>query len=467
MKSSRKSYANMDVERKVLSHFVRVDFAIPLRLDYFTSDEARRLFRFIQKQRKTASNAEELWELWSVELQRTIAHEKIPEYEQFLQSLWLEDDLPEDKLDYYLEQLRGFAEARDLYEFMDKSISFYKEGNVTEAREALESGLIKIKQDFPMEVVSRGDFLDGFQDRYDNYKKRKKGEVIARIPTGIAKIDRKIIGTPRSTLNFIQGAAGTGKTFILQEIGFQNLLNAYKILFVTVEMQKDEIDARWDSRVGGFDAEKFSLGELTPTQEKWWIKQVSELKKAYDKGGRLATAFIPEGCTTLSLEAELQYWKREWNSDVDIIIIDYADLMSSARKTFSDEDRLGSIFKDLKRFSQIHKIVVWTASQLSGTGYGKSTITTKDTGYSKKKNHWANLILGIGNSIEDVQSGILKIYVGKNTFGKSHFEVVMYSDFSQGRIDVERERTGNKEHDQKEDVIIQNVRKKIKKESTQ
>lgn len=434
----KKPYANIELEKKVLAYYIRCDSTIAVRLDYFTIEEARQLFLFAQKHRKLASVFREWWDIWKVELQRT-NHEPEP-YRKFLRSLFVEDEPEQEKIDYYLEQLRGFAEARELWSVYSSSISLFKQGKVVEARQILENGVNQLRQDFVPETISRSDFVQGFGERYKTYKKRKHGVETSKIPTGIRKLDTRIDGVAPASLNVIQGETSIGKTFLLQEIAFKAFQGGLKTLFITVEMQKAEIETRWDGRLLGAEYSKVDKGELTREEEAWWRKRIRDFHKLQEAGGRLATAFIPEGCTVASIESEIDYWEQKWEAKIDEVLIDYSDLMETKRRIFSEQDAQGSIYRDLKRLSQVRNLIIWTNTQVSGMSYGKRRLDLRDTGYSKRKVNWANLVLGIGGDPEDIEIGIMRIYVAKNTFGPRGFEIVLYSDFARAMVDIEEDK---------------------------
>ncbi len=431
-------YANTDLEKKVLSQYIRFDSTIALKVEYFTIWEARQLFQFAQKHHRLADNLDEWWDIWKPQIQR--AKGNVEKAHKFLQSLWMEEQESDEKVDYYLEQLRGFAEGRKLRSTYVASIELFDKGMVTEARELLRNDLDEAQKEFGVDVISRSDFIEDFSDRYKSYRRHQRGLDVDKLPTGIAKLDRRITGVPRASLNLIQGESGIGKTFILLELAYRGFVNGFKVLFVTVELRREVIETRWDSRITGIETERIGAGHLDEEEEALWRKRARDLAKMKKKGGRLATAFIPEGCTSLTLESELNYWGEKWGAPVDIFVIDYADLMSSGRKAYSEQETQGAVFRDLKRLCQVHNLVLWTGTQLSGVAYGKRQVGLGDVGYSKKKAHWSNLILGIGADANDKEEGLLPIWVAKNNFGKANFEIILYPDFSKGLIDVDADR---------------------------
>lgn len=424
-------YADIELEKLVLSQFIRFDSTLNLSSSYFTTDEAKKLYTFIKKHRKIVKSSEELWDLWSINLVRT-NNVDLEKAEKFLQSVYIEDKVSDDLIDYYIEQLKGFAEARILLDIYRKSLREYKNGDVIDARKTLEKGLVTLAQEFPVESISRGEFVSGFADRFNTYNKRKSGEETGRIPTGIKKLDMVINGIAPASVNLIQGETNAGKTFLLQEIAYQSFANLNKVLFITIEMQRIEIETRWDARIAGIEHGKISTGSLNIDQEEYWKSRIREIAIYHQNGGRLATTFIPSHCTVSAIEAEIDYWEEQWNDKIDIVCLDYADLMSSDKKTYSEQDFYGNIFSDLKRLSQTKELAIWTATQFSGKAYNKEITDLADTSYSMKKAFWSNLII---NMTTDRNDGIIKLTVVKNTFGKVGAQVVLYSDLGKSLID--------------------------------
>jgi replicative DNA helicase len=436
---SNNNYTNIELERRVLSHFIRFDNSIGLKKEFLTMDEAKDLFDFAAKYKGFSDDYDSWKNLWSNDLE--LKHKNAEKAEKFLQLLWTEDEIDKEDIDIYIEQLGNFAEARMLHQVYVKSIELFTNGSPGEARKVLKDGLNALESQFDNEVISRGDYVEGFAERFEQYEYKKNSEEVGRVPTGIAPLDEQIQGVATASLNFLQGESNVGKTFILQEIAYQDMLHGYKVLFITVEMQKVEIEQRWDGRITNIPYNKFGFGTLTPDEEGLWKKRIGDLEIAYRQGGRLATTFIPEGCTVMAIKTEIDHWLGKWGTKPDVVVIDYADLMNSSRKTYSEQESQGAVFRDLKRLSQTENIVVWTASQISGASYGKIQITLSDTGYSKRKGNWANLVLGVSTDPDNPQ--ILHVFVAKNTFGKKFFEVLLYTDFEKARIDTYSNKNGN------------------------
>lgn len=434
-----RQYASPDIERLVLSHYMRTDSTIAVRLDYFQQEEARQLFLFIQAHRSLANSFDEWWDLWKVDLQRV--HKNLSPHKRFLQAIWAEEEIDGGRAAFFVEQLRGFAEGREMRDVYTSSITLFEAGKVTEARQVLEDGVARLRREFAPEVLDRGDFVETFVERYKGYKRRQKGEEQAKIPTGIHKLDRRVGGSSPASLNFFQGESGSGKTFLLMEIAYRHCLMGRKVVFVTVELQRYEIETRWDGRITGIDYLKVDSGNLTKSEELWWRKRIRDIHRAYRAGGRLATAFIPEGCTIASLQTEIDFWADHWGGKIDTLVVDYADLMDTTRRVYSEQGEQGAVFRDLKRLSQTQNVVLWTGSQISGRSYGKKIMGLGETGYSMKKANWANLVLGIGADPMDIEEGVMRLYVAKNTFGKSGFEVMLHPDFARAMVDTSAERS--------------------------
>ena len=428
-------YGSTEMEMRMISHFLRYDQTLTLRLDYFTSDEARDLFEFVENNRGIVTDMGEFWELWEIDLKRRRLTTK--PYRKFLEKLFLETEIPDEQIDYYLQQIKAFAEMRELHPVFEEALKMASQGKPMEARNKLENGLNRLKTDFPDEHIYRSDFIDNFSSRRDDYNKKKEGEIISRVPTGITKLDKRITGVPPMSFNLIQGETNIGKTFILQELAYQAFHYGLKVVFVTVEIPGRLIETRWDSRITDIPFSKLDTGALDKKQEDWWEKRIKDLEEPRKRGGALGTSFIPEGCTIKSMEAEYSYWTKKWNNPPDMFVIDYLDLLESGRKVWSEQESQGAIARDLKHFTQTKDVIVWSATQIAGRSYGKRDHDLSDIGFSKKKAMSANLILSISSDSDDKDSGILFMNVIKNTTGVRNIQVALYTDFSKGKIDID------------------------------
>lgn len=427
-------YADISLEKKVLAYYIRKDVNLPIVLEHFTIDIGRDLLQFVQQGLKSPSDSfSEWWELWEIHLKRTNKGQ-LSSCKRFLRSLFAEE-CNESKINFFVEELTGFAEARHLFAVYKESIDKFDKGETREARQILENGLDRIRKNFATEVVDRSDFVEDWKERYDTYIQKKEGKIEKRIPIGIEKLDKKLDGVMPVSFNVVQGQTGIGKTFILQEIAWKGAQFGRNVLFVEIEMRRQEIETRWDSRLTGFKIHDIDQAKLSIKEETWWKKRIKDLQDR----GKLAISHIAEGCTIKSIEREIDYWEDRWGEKISILVVDYADLMESTRKAWSEQEIQGNIFRDLKRLGQVKSMVSWTGTQTSGVSYGKSKIGIGDTGYSKKKVHGANLVIGIGGSDDDLADGILTLYVGKNSFGVKNFDVILYPDFEKAIIDLPQE----------------------------
>jgi len=217
------NYTNLDLERRLLSHHIRFDNTIGLKKEFLTIDEGIELFIFSSKRNAFSDDYDSWISLWRDDLQ--LKHKSIEKSEKFLQLLWTEDEIDKEDVNIYVENLQSFAEARMLHQVYVKSIELFTNGSPGEARKVLKDGLASLEGQFDNEIISRGDYVDGFAERFEQYEQKKISEEVGRVPTGIAPLDEQIGGVATASLNFIQGESNVGKTFILQEIAYQDMMH--------------------------------------------------------------------------------------------------------------------------------------------------------------------------------------------------------------------------------------------------
>ena len=123
--------------------------------------------------------------------------------------------------------------------------------------------------------------------------------------------------------------------------------------------------------------------------------------------GQLWIKEYPTGqCTTLDLEAYVKKIQEELKFKVDIILIDYINIMSNYRNPNSENTylKIKSIAEDLRAIAVKYNLIIITASQLGRNANDASDINISDVSESMGLAHTADSIIGIIQT-EDMQIG--------------------------------------------------------------
>lgn len=175
------------------------------------------------------------------------------------------------------------------------------------------------------------------------------------IPTGIYDLDETITGLNRSDLILLAARPGMGKTsFALNIARHVAVKEKRKVAFFSLEMTKEQLTARLlstEAMVGGV---KLRIGKLADDE---WIRLV----EAGDVLSKTEIYFDDTpGITVPEMKAKLRRLK-----NVDLVVIDYLQLMSGGRRIDNRVQEISEITRNLKIMAKEINVPVLTLSQLS------------------------------------------------------------------------------------------------------
>lgn len=175
------------------------------------------------------------------------------------------------------------------------------------------------------------------------------------IPTGIRDLDDVITGLNRSDLILLAARPGMGKTsFALNIAKHVSLKENMRVAFFSLEMTKEQLTSRILSTEALVQGVKLRTGKL---QEDEWLRLI----EAGDVLSKTELYFDDTpGITVPEMKAKLRRLK-----GVDLVIIDYLQLMSSAKRIDNRVQEISEITRNLKIMAKEINVPVITLSQLS------------------------------------------------------------------------------------------------------
>ena len=178
------------------------------------------------------------------------------------------------------------------------------------------------------------------------------------IPTGIRELDNTITGLNRSDLVIIGARPGMGKTSFALNIARHAAITAGKrVAFFSLEMSKEQLASRIISTEALVSGTKLRTGDLTEGE---WTRLV-------EAGDILSKADLylddSPGITVPEMKAKVRRLK-----DVDLVIIDYLQLMNSAKRIDNRVQEISEITRSLKIMAKELNIPVVTLAQLARAG---------------------------------------------------------------------------------------------------
>lgn len=185
----------------------------------------------------------------------------------------------------------------------------------------------------------------------------KQGGKTTGILSGFYSIDNITNGFQKSDLILIAARPSVGKT----ALGISFIINAAKAgkscAFFDLEMSKEQLVLRMLSNFTGVDMMKIMSGRLTHAEMKKVIsasKELSSLPIYIDDSSLNTPGQIISKCRKLKREQGL-----------DIVLIDYLQLMYPEKKSDSRQQDVSDISRQMKIFSKELNVPVLLLSQLS------------------------------------------------------------------------------------------------------
>ena len=150
----------------------------------------------------------------------------------------------------------------------------------------------------------------------------------------------------------------------------------------------------------------------------------------------------------------------------DVIIVDYADLLSSVHRTDARYQELGAIYEELRGIAGELNIPIWTASQTQRSSIQDDIIQADKIAESYSKIMTADLVISISRKLEDKMSKTGRAHIIKNRFGADGQTFPMIIDTGIGKIEIFDEKSAKgialKQQMQEGDGITkQNLAKKL------
>jgi len=202
----------------------------------------------------------------------------------------------------------------------------------------------------------------------------KREGKIAGVASGLRDLDNKLGGLHKSDLIIIAGRPSMGKTALgtniafnvtknfkekIDEFGNKKLIDGGKVAFFSLEMSSEQLATRILAEQTKISGDKMRKAELSKDDFKKIAKATSELEDL--------NLFIDDNpiLTIATLRARARRLQRLYG--VDLIIIDYLQLMSSSNKNKNEGrvQEISEITRGLKAIAKELDVPIIALSQLS------------------------------------------------------------------------------------------------------
>ncbi|HOO80011.1 MAG TPA: replicative DNA helicase, partial [Lachnospiraceae bacterium] len=180
---------------------------------------------------------------------------------------------------------------------------------------------------------------------------------VTGLATGFIDLDHKTAGLQPGNLVLIAARPAMGKTSFVLSLAKNVILNLRKpIVMFSLEMSKTELVNRLLSMDSKVDSQKFKTGQLTE----------GDWESLIESGGNIGNSqlILDDTATTIG-EIRSKCRKLKLEKDIQLVIIDYLQLMNGNGRTDSRQQEISEISRALKLMAKELKVPVIALSQLS------------------------------------------------------------------------------------------------------
>ena len=212
------------------------------------------------------------------------------------------------------------------------------------------------EQRLPHQLQPIRQVLSEYYDRID-YLARHKDETIG-VPTGFIDLDRLLGGMQPSDLLIIAGRPGQGKSgFCISVAKNASQLHKQHVAMFSLEMSNEQLVQRLVAQETGINSQKLRLGEIQDEEWPLFTQAVSALGETHvylDDTPSISPLQLRTKCRRLHMEVGL-----------DLIIIDYLQLMTGDTRMDNRVQEVSYISRNLKALARELNVPVLAAAQLS------------------------------------------------------------------------------------------------------
>ena len=342
----------------------------------------------------------------------------------------VDNDLLKQNILDTLREVVKHLESEELDYIKDKALDFHKtqvlKDAILRSAQILEVDgdveQIKVIVDDAMKAGAERDvghdYLEDFEERYSE---------TARVtsPTPWDLINELMQGgLGAGELGVVVAPAGIGKSWVLSALGAYAISQKLNVVHYTLELNESYVGLRYDSIFSGVEGQNL----------KYHKEEVQE--KLFNLDGKLTIKYYPtKTCTVNTLGAHLKK-VTSFGGEINMVLVDYADIMRDVNKTTEMRHALGNIYEDLRGLAGELQVPIWTASQANRSALDEDVIEATKVAESYAKVMTADFVMSLSRKVEDKIGNTGRFHVIKNRFGPDGLTFPAKINTNIGKIEI-------------------------------
>lgn len=261
-------------------------------------------------------------------------------------------------IEYYLQIIKDKSILRQLIEASAQTLDYAYEDSeeVGTILEFAEKGIFDISQDLHSKGLSP--IKEVLIDTFDVLEKRMESdESLTGVTSGFIDLDNKLSGFQKSDLVLLAARPSMGKTALMVNFALNAAIAGKKVAVFSLEMSQNQLAQRMMSAMSHVDLQKIISGKLESEDLPRLLEGISVLQQFNISIDDTA------GITPLELKAKARKLKAK--EGLDLIVIDYLQLMEMGGRNENRTQEISAISRNLKAIAKELDVPVIALSQLS------------------------------------------------------------------------------------------------------
>jgi archaellum biogenesis ATPase FlaH len=278
----------------------------------------------------------------------------LPDYEMVNASCRVDLKKPEGLKDGHMDWLMDEFESFTRHKALERAII-----NSADLLEKHDYGAVEVMVKEAVQIGLAKDMgTDYFADPRSRLMKIKDKN--GQISTGWPGLDRRLFGgMNRGELNIFAGGSGAGKSLFLANLGVNWALQGLNVVYLTLELSEELVSMRIDAMLTGV-ATKEIFKEIDDVEMK--VRIIGK------KSGSYQIKYMPSGKTANDVRAYLKEYEIKTSKKVDVLLVDYLDLLMPISKKISPADLFIKdkyVSEELRNLAVEKNCILVTAAQLN------------------------------------------------------------------------------------------------------
>ena len=245
------------------------------------------------------------------------------------------------------------------------------------------------------------------------------------VSTGWVRVDGITQGgLGRGELGVVIAPTGAGKSMALVHLGAMAVKAGLQVVHYTLELSDTVVASRYDSCLTGVP-----LTGLMD-QKEYILDEVKNIK------GKLIIKEYPTKSASTSVIKNHLKRIASAGQKVDMIIVDYGDLLNPTVRYKEKRTELETIYEELRAIAMEFVCPVWTASQTNRSGLNAEVVTMESISEAFNKCFVADFIFSVSRTVDDKKTNSGRIFIAKNRNGPDGIVMPLYMDTSVVKMEV-------------------------------